>query len=321
MMFSDCNHIPRWTRRARYLSCSYLGCFAVLFGVMCSIVLTSCTVRPAVRPRQQMSRPQGTPLDSSIQAQTPSPEALQEAYLRAVEATKYPQPQRIVHSLLAITPQTPRLVWNEYGQILMATWTKAKYFPYQADERFPLAVDTWLTAVPFVQEFCRAYSGPDLKLRLKQNIGLPPTADNDTFVEIWVSPQQFFRPCPDPAITDTACQVRVPLVDKGPTPGEHQPPWYCPEPLPSLDQAPPQLAGAFVSVDQNHLNWMCTNWRQSYLNASPDKNYPWTALGYTYDWGNPQRPVGQSEFVARAGTSVIFHRKLQTEQYCQGEMQ
>ena len=27
--------------------------------------------------------------------------------------------------------------------------------------------------------------------------------------------------------------------------------------------------------------------------------YPWTRLGYTYDWGNPRNLVGLSEFVLR----------------------
>jgi hypothetical protein len=27
--------------------------------------------------------------------------------------------------------------------------------------------------------------------------------------------------------------------------------------------------------------------------------YPWTRLGYSYDWGNPKNPVGLSEFVLR----------------------
>jgi hypothetical protein len=34
--------------------------------------------------------------------------------------------------------------------------------------------------------------------------------------------------------------------------------------------------------------------------------YPWTGLGYTYDWGNPTAPhVGVSEFVINAGSSGV----------------
>jgi hypothetical protein len=34
--------------------------------------------------------------------------------------------------------------------------------------------------------------------------------------------------------------------------------------------------------------------------------YPWTALGYTYDWGNPTPPhYGVSEFVINSQTAGI----------------
>jgi hypothetical protein len=31
--------------------------------------------------------------------------------------------------------------------------------------------------------------------------------------------------------------------------------------------------------------------------------YPWTSLGYTYDWGNPDNHVGLSEFVVNGKKS------------------
>jgi hypothetical protein len=47
------------------------------------------------------------------------------------------------------------------------------------------------------------------------------------------------------------------------------------------------------------------------------EQYPWTALGYTYDW-NPvsTTPVGPSEFVAHKGARVVFDSIIPTEDFC-----
>jgi hypothetical protein len=42
--------------------------------------------------------------------------------------------------------------------------------------------------------------------------------------------------------------------------------------------------------------------RQKYI-FTASKPYPWTSLGYTYDWGNPFTHVGLSEFVVNGKKS------------------
>ncbi|MEM7357046.1 MAG: hypothetical protein AAF657_39900, partial [Acidobacteriota bacterium] len=171
-----------------------------------------------------------------------------------------------------------------------------------------LAVDTWFTVAPFVKDFCRQLDLDDamLTLRLEQMIGLPPGSEKDAFVEMWVDPTHLFRPCPDPEISDHACQIEIPVVDRG-----QQKPWDC-----TLRR---QVSGDFVTVHPGHLRWMCDNWNASFENDEPLDNYPWTALGYTYDWGNPDDPRGPSEYVALAGSPAVFHASIPTEEYCSGE--
>jgi hypothetical protein len=48
----------------------------------------------------------------------------------------------------------------------------------------------------------------------------------------------------------------------------------------------------------------------------PSKGYPWTRLGYTYDWGNPESEVGLSEFVVAAGSTVSIEAVSDNETYC-----
>jgi len=46
-----------------------------------------------------------------------------------------------------------------------------------------------------------------------------------------------------------------------------------------------------------------------------DKKYPWTRLGYTYDWGNPCHEVGLSEFVIKKDAEVIVEDIETVEEY------
>lgn len=242
-------------------------------------------------------------------------EATWELYFKALAAAMYPSRSEISKDLQPILPDAEGLVWKD-GRVLMVTWTRAEYFAdpaYSPGYVYPLYGDTWFTTFPSVRNFCTVYRGDDLGLRLRQKYGLPPEDSKDAFLEVWVRPEDLLRPCPDPEIADSQCQVRIPLADhKPPPPDGRQPPWYCP----SEGEQPRQVAGAFQTVHQAHLNWMCQNWISSYTNDDPAKNYPWTALGYTYDWGRPKSPEGLSEYVSLKGASVIFERLVPTDAYC-----
>lgn len=250
-------------------------------------------------------------------AATVTTATLPPAYLAAVADARQPEAAEIDRQLVALLPGTPPMIWNREGRVLMVTWTKAAHYPpatYQQGHIFPLPVDLWLTAAPFAQAFCSAYYG-DLDLRLKQLLGLPPTDHNDVFVELWIKPQDIFRPCPDPEISDHECQLRIPLAEPQPEPGPEGPPWHCPPP----GEHPQQLSAAYVEVRPSHLDWMCANWQESYHPSPMTTPYPWTALGYTYDWGNPWHPRGLSEFVAPKGTTATFHASTPTTVYCAAE--
>ena len=241
-------------------------------------------------------------------------------YEEGVEAAKYPDPSKIYRDLIPLLRTTPELRWNDRGQVLMTTWSRAAFYPdttYVPGYEFALYGQTWFTAVPFLQNECKGFDAASLEMRLKQVLGLPPNDSKDAFLQVWIDPIYLFRPCPDPGIADHECQVSIPLVAHQPTTGYNEPPWACPTPAPAAAQGGrlAQVSGAYVLVNQAHLNWMCANWEGTY-DQPPEKQYPWTALGYTYDWGNPADPVGQSEFVAPAKTPVVFDSVTPTAEYC-----
>jgi hypothetical protein len=109
-------------------------------------------------------------------------------------------------------------------------------------------------------------SDANLTLRTLQLLGLPPNSSSTYFVEMWVSPQSLFRPTPDSEITDTTVQLDFPS-----------------------------------SATSEYKDWFNGNIVYSYY---PER-YPWTRLGYTYDWADTASHVGLSEFVLKQNSTVI----------------
>lgn len=273
---------PFGTRRAWALS---LLASLLLFGSGCA----SAPRGPAAAP---------VPMDS---------ESLWRLYEQAVVAARYPQPEHVSTKLVPILLHTPGLVWDGDGQkVLMAAWTKAQHYAGQPPYDDTIPVSLWLTAAPFLRQFCQqtGLQGNALRLRLAERLGLPPDASYDTVVQMWVDPHQIFRSCPDPEVTDHECEVNL-------TPGLVDPSASCPWSA-ALQS---QLSGQFVSVAESHLDWMCSNWTKTYLPGNPRQSYPWTALGYTYDWGGGDFH-GESEFVLSANSPVVIESVTPMDAYC-----
>jgi hypothetical protein len=133
-------------------------------------------------------------------------------------------------------------------------------------------------------------------MRIAQLLGLPPSdATNKVcFLEMWVSPSDLFRPSPDPEITDTAAEIDFPSV-KYKTRFRQ----YSTTEMVFADMnCDPAQCPACNEWNQcgftSYENYIRNRRKYIYTVASP---YPWTGLGYTYDWGNPDNHVGLSEFV------------------------
>ncbi|PTL83542.1 hypothetical protein DAT35_15875 [Vitiosangium sp. GDMCC 1.1324] len=98
---------------------------------------------------------------------------------------------------------------------------------------------------------------------------------------MWVKPGDMFRPCPDPEIDDGTCGLTFP-----------------------------------VEVSTEHKNWFTNNYASSY-GFWQKTRYPWTGLGYTYDWcSHDTKHVGASEFVVRPGSVVNVTGYINRDTYC-----
>jgi hypothetical protein len=125
-------------------------------------------------------------------------------------------------------------------------------------------------------------------------VGLPPGFNYDSFVEFKVDPKdtsRFFRPCGNQSPTTTTCDPASPPK-----------PWEVRNDLTASD------TGTGKKVEQY---WLLSNY---YWSFSPKDQYPWSSLGYSFDWAPREDGSedfvrwGESEFVIspefRSGTSL-----------------
>lgn len=218
------------------------------------------------------------------------PQALQAAYDLAVQDAAIAEPHEVSRNLIAIIPSEPGLIWNgDSGtqRVLMVTWTSWQGYNSQVGQAVTLDPSRvmWVSAAPEVRNFCQAYlrqnPNGDLDLRLRQLLGLPPADQKTTFVEFWVDPSRMFRPSPDPEITDHEAELDFRQSEA-------------------------------VATSSSHIEWFNQLREVSYLSPG----YPWTRLGYTYDWGNPESEIGVSEFVISGGSNLQVHASYTTQEYC-----
>ncbi len=217
----------------------------------------------------------------------PSAEKLQAAYRNAVKDAATAEPDEIYRGLTAVTAHNPDLIWQGTpgkSSVLVVSWTDWPGYREQIGQSVPNTRVTWVTIAPELRVFCRKNRSVPigLDLRLKQLLGLPPDAQKKWLVEIWTDPQDLFRPSPDPEITDHESEIDFPQSDR------------------------------FLKISEQHIQWFNKMQNQSY----GEYGFPWTRLGYTYDWGNPQSEIGLSEFAIRPSATVQIRSVTTIDAYC-----
>lgn len=163
-----------------------------------------------------------------------------------------------------------------------------------------LNADVWVTVVPEVRDSCDDWAKNEQAMRLRQLLGLQPTQPVAYFMEMTVPAASLFRPTADPSIsTSTLCDTTV----------------------------NPDCGLQFPNgVSPAHVAWMANQMLSSWKlpNGYPASGggewqrlgYPWTRLGYTYNWHPGSPRYGASEYVIRPGTRVTVTRVATIADYC-----
>ncbi len=222
---------------------------------------------------------------------TEAPSPLQEMYIKSLRDALNPEPDEIRHDLTAIYPGNPDLVWKEDGggMLLVVSWVSRDYYSPNLGKTYNTGkYPIWVSAANQLKDFI-VKNHPDLKgealqIRLRQLLGLPPHDKKPFVVEFWVHPNDLFRPAPDNEIDDATAGLNLP-ADTSPA----------------------------------YRLWFNQLRASSYVMDACETGYPWTQLGYTYDWAgvNDGNEVGLSEFVIKTNADVIVESVTPTEEYFQ----
>lgn len=224
-------------------------------------------------------------------------------YRRAVQESAQPSAESVSSSLRVIADPRPLRVvtWESADNI-----AKLKKSAQEWNTEAPF--DIWVTVVPDIRNFCRTFlqthstGAMQLDARLEERLGLPPQNGKIAFVEITVpdpsNPKHFFRPCRSPSVSTAACTPGIPEAgdDKKKT----------------AKQADDQAW---------YKTWFLAQYYSSFAGA-PSTQYPWTSLGYTFDWAlrddgkNGFVKYGESEFVIPKGAPIKVESVTATDQYC-----
>lgn len=291
--------MKNWQQRflIGFLCCTICSAFLV-FGWQ-PRVLAESNIYPVLKAQLAQAEVPINVYEYLLQYQPETYNLLSKKLADGVEDAKQPLADEVVSNLWALSPKDTKIQWRENNgkiEYLMSTWRYVKDpsvdWPIGAKKQ--LAYQTWFTPAPQVKEFCQQYQAPDanipddieLSLRLQQYLGLilNKYSSKTHFVEMWVKGEDLIRPCIDPEIDDATCNLL---------------------PLPVPDSSP---------IIQTIYTNSFSNTKKEY--------YPWSGLGYTYDWGNSQKPhQGASEFIINPTpeqpVEVEVVSVTPTKEYCQ----
>lgn len=236
------------------------------------------------------------------------------SYVEGIRDSAVARPSEVVTDLLVPTPADPRTQWRTIDGIdylLVGAMRYAALSNAAPGESFELGSDRWVfipgeLAERCARMHCEHMDVATLDMRLKALIGLPPDADYSKVTWFWVRSTDLFRPCTDPRPSSPTCPVTVPA------------------------DAPATVAG----IDVNTFLWKQTNtaWHvpsvlnpATVMSCSKDfqnttngecLGYPWTRLGYTYDWSpTSKRHRGLTEFVVPKGAPAFMESTGTHRQY------
>lgn len=265
-----------------------------------------------------------------------------ETYLKAIVDAIHASPDEETDTLVSLTPKNKHIQTNRAKtHVLVTSWMSMhdynKYIKsnfakegvktvhprhlasiqQEGYERTPAWWGTVWVSIPHeTQTFIKNYLAQNknatpqqLKLRLIQYLGLAPEFPGEeqdrVFVLMWVKPADFIRPCVNNNLFTNRCEA-----DYGP--------FLPPAPFGDIFT----LGGVF---NQSYINWFTTNRNKTYVNL-----FPWTGLGYTFDWGSdfenevpgiiPEK--GASEFIVRPQEKVFIQGDpIKTEEFANFTLQ
>ncbi len=170
-----------------------------------------------------------------------------------------------------------RAIDTAQDKVLVCTWNR---YPdsYKTGEEITISYgDVWVFTADEISEWGKENGmAENMVLRMEQLIGLPPQKGYTHFSLLWVSPEDLYRPARDSEIDDDIASLEFP-----------------------------------EGTSEEYIDWFNSYAESSY---NPHK-YPWTGLGYTYDWCEDSGEYGLSEYVLKDGSSALVEKTYTNEEF------
>ena len=193
--------------------------------------------------------------------------SIEELYESAVIDAMFAEPSEI-HPLVCITEDEPLVTWKD-GKVLMLTLHKYPDFYTEGKDVTFTFGHSWTFTDREMEEWYKknGQNVTNWSFRLKQLLGITPEQNHTHISAFWTDPKDIRRPAYQP---DASKQLTKETLDGS-----------------ALDEL---------------SNWFCSNIVSSYYIGKT--KYPWTRLGYTYDWADNGTDYGVTEFLVLKNSTV-----------------
>ena len=212
---------------------------------------------------------------SGTSNEKPGIATLDELYQKAIIDAFTADSAEICDTLWPISSSNSKLEWktiNNEKYVLAGCFTK-----YPDSYSSPSVTTSWGVMWVFIPRQMKyrmkslLNQESDTLLRMRQLLGLPSTNSSNYIAELWIKPGDLYRPAADNEIDDQTAG-----------------PYYPTKP------------------DATYTVWFNQNIYDSYFGAG--LHYPWTRLGYTYDWAPNASEVGVSEYCVKKNSTLVVCR-------------
>lgn len=183
-----------------------------------------------------------------------------------------------IQELVTLTKDDRRVIWDDAGQrVLLLCWHSDGDTCVPGSPMTLASGDIWATSVGEMQAWYAENRRDvrDWELRFAQLLGVHEEEGYTHFSAFWVAPEDVIRPA---YITDVTKQMENDYTRVG--------------------------VGTYKDWFDKNIIW-------SYF----ESDYPWTRLGYTYDWCEGESEYGLTEFLVFDGSRTEIAFTCTTEEF------
>ena len=203
----------------------------------------------------------------------------EELYAMAVRDAAIAEEDEI-KPLVSLTRKDPLVSWDDQGRVLLCTWHS---YPDSYPEGKTVTA-AWGYIWTFTDKEIATHAeelkrSEDAVMRMRQLISIDPNKTHSTVTGLWVDPKDVIRPAYQRDAVNGNMSVAFPEGEE----------------------------------DETFKNWFDQNILSSYYYG----NYPWTRLGYTYDWADNGKEYGMTEFLIKKDAQMEVAFTETTDEFLQ----